>query len=265
MGYLKTFYSTKKTFIVLRRCPLGERGHHSLSFFNRSTSGLVHFVLLSTQFSVFVRDHVGRKVVVEERLWNGDSPLSIEVGRVSFSGLLLIGILPMLKVACLPSHPLEKLVTRKKRRGSEARQCKTRVCTGRGYLEVIIWTRLLFRYLIWPEWEEIKQGGVDVSSQFLLVWVGPTRRGWFRTLGSEETNLLNNENMLWFLHVIRGRHTEKKKEEKELGVGAYITGCLLTKPCWQAPPVRLLFLTWLIIIKTTHYQNERRSIIYPRR
>ena len=32
------------------------------------TSGLVPFVLLSTQFSVFVRDHVGRKVVVEERL-----------------------------------------------------------------------------------------------------------------------------------------------------------------------------------------------------
>jgi len=31
------------------------------------TSGLVRFVLLSTQFSVFVRDHVGRKVVVEER------------------------------------------------------------------------------------------------------------------------------------------------------------------------------------------------------
>ena len=28
------------------------------------TSGLVRFVLLSTQFSVFVRDHVGRKVVV---------------------------------------------------------------------------------------------------------------------------------------------------------------------------------------------------------
>ncbi|GKV53229.1 hypothetical protein SLEP1_g59765 [Rubroshorea leprosula] len=26
----------------------------------------------------------------------------------------------MLKVACLPSHPLEKLVARKKRRGSEA-------------------------------------------------------------------------------------------------------------------------------------------------
>ena len=36
------------------------------------------------------------------------------------SGLLLIGIWPMLKVACLPSHPLDKLVARKKRRGSEA-------------------------------------------------------------------------------------------------------------------------------------------------
>lgn len=32
------------------------------------TSGLARFVLLSTQFSVFVRDHLGRKVVVEERL-----------------------------------------------------------------------------------------------------------------------------------------------------------------------------------------------------
>lgn len=35
----------------------------------------------------------------------------------------------------------------------------------------------------------------------------------------------------------------KKKEEKELGVGAYITGSLLTKPSWQAPTVLLLFLT----------------------
>lgn len=35
----------------------------------------------------------------------------------------------------------------------------------------------------------------------------------------------------------------EKKEEKELGVCAYITDCLLTKPSWQAPPVRLLFLT----------------------
>ncbi|KAK7231245.1 hypothetical protein RIF29_48420 [Crotalaria pallida] len=61
------------------------RGHHSLSFFNRSDQDKwVGFVLLSTQFSVFVRDHVGRKV------------------------------------ACLPSHPLEKLVARKKRRGREA-------------------------------------------------------------------------------------------------------------------------------------------------
>lgn len=31
----------------------------------------------------------------------------------------------MLKVACLPSHPLEKLVARKKRRGSEARLVAT--------------------------------------------------------------------------------------------------------------------------------------------
>ena len=115
-----------------------------------------------------------------------------------------------------PPTWVEKLVARKKRRGSEARQCKTRVCTGRGYLEVIIWTRLLFRYLIWPEWEEIKQGGVDVSSQFLLVWVGPTRRGWFRTLGSEETNLLNNENMLWFLHVAAYRKKRKKRKNWEL-------------------------------------------------
>ncbi|KAL5070679.1 hypothetical protein RYX36_021566, partial [Vicia faba] len=30
------------------------------------------------------------------------------------------GILPMLNVACLPSHPLDKLVARKKRRGREA-------------------------------------------------------------------------------------------------------------------------------------------------
>jgi len=32
------------------------------------------------------------------------------------SGLLLIGILPMLKIACLPSRPLEKLVARKEAR-----------------------------------------------------------------------------------------------------------------------------------------------------
>ncbi|KAL2559619.1 Uncharacterized protein Fot_04358 [Forsythia ovata] len=36
------------------------------------------------------------------------------------SGLLFIGFVPMLKVACSPSHPLEKLVARKKRRGREA-------------------------------------------------------------------------------------------------------------------------------------------------
>ena len=59
----------------------------------------------------------------------------------------------------------------------------------------------------------------------------------------------------------------KKKEEKELGVGAYITGCLLTKPSWlrssprqlgkaiPLPPVLLLFLTWLIFI----YKNDSLS------
>ncbi|KAI7990016.1 (+)-neomenthol dehydrogenase [Camellia lanceoleosa] len=37
-------------------------------------NGLLYF-LLSTQFFVFVHDHVGRKVVVEEQqLWNSDSP-----------------------------------------------------------------------------------------------------------------------------------------------------------------------------------------------
>ena len=39
-------------------------------------------------------------------------PLSIEVGRAPFPTIpAIIGIL--LKVACLPSHPLEKLVARK--------------------------------------------------------------------------------------------------------------------------------------------------------
>lgn len=49
-----------------------ERGRHSLSFLNRSDHfshsllfvwgpGLVRFLLLSTQFSVFVRDHLRRK------------------------------------------------------------------------------------------------------------------------------------------------------------------------------------------------------------
>ena len=43
--------------------PPGRKGP-SLSFFNRSDQDKwVCFVLLSTQFSVFVRDHVGRKVV----------------------------------------------------------------------------------------------------------------------------------------------------------------------------------------------------------
>lgn len=43
----------------------------------------VRFLLLSTQFSVFVRDHLRRKdrYLVEGRLWKGDSPFSIEVGK----------------------------------------------------------------------------------------------------------------------------------------------------------------------------------------
>lgn len=42
----------------------------------------------------------------------------------------------------------------------------------------------------------------------------------------------------------------KKKEEKEMEGGAYITGSLLTKPSWLfAPPVRFLF----IIIDLTYY------------
>lgn len=45
------------------------------------------------------------------------------------------------------------------------------------------------------------------------------------------------------IHIVKTLEKLKKKEEKELGVGAYITACLLTKPSWQAPPVRLLFLT----------------------
>jgi len=56
----------------------------------------------------------------------------------------------------------------------------------------------------------------------------------------------------------------KKKEEKELGVGAW----LLAYQAILASSSRtelLLFLTWLIIKKTTNYENERRSRIYPRR
>lgn len=49
---------------------------------------MVRFVLLSTQFSVFVRDHVGRKVVVEERsatVRRGPSSFSL---FISFSHIL---------------------------------------------------------------------------------------------------------------------------------------------------------------------------------
>ena len=42
------------------------------------------------------------------------------------SGLLLIGIWPMLKVACLPSHPLEKLVSPE--RSDEEAKLSTKLC-----------------------------------------------------------------------------------------------------------------------------------------
>ena len=43
----------------------------------------------------------------------------------------------MLKVACLPSHPLEKLVARKKRRGSEA-VYEAKVQSGLNYIEPLL-------------------------------------------------------------------------------------------------------------------------------
>ena len=101
--------------------PPGRKGP-PFSFFRSDQDKWVGFVLLSTQFSVFVRDHVGRKVVscrgaaVKRRFppfhWSRGGLLP------RHSGLLWWGILPMLKVACLPIHPLEKLVAR--RRGREA-------------------------------------------------------------------------------------------------------------------------------------------------
>ncbi|GKD87750.1 hypothetical protein Tco_1358904, partial [Tanacetum coccineum] len=49
-------------------------------------------------------------------------------------------------------------------------------------------------------------------------------------VANERLDLYSSSNLLLMI---------KKKEEKELGVGAYITACLLTKPSWQALPVRL--------------------------
>ncbi|KAJ8614711.1 hypothetical protein MRB53_036377 [Persea americana] len=70
----------------------GAGGHFSRSI--PKDKWLVRFVLLSTQFSVFVRDHVGRKV------------------------------------ACLPSHPLEKLVARRvsPERSDEEAKLSTKLC-----------------------------------------------------------------------------------------------------------------------------------------
>jgi len=71
-----------------------ERGRHSLSFLNRSDHfshsllwgpGLVRFLLLSTQFSVFVRDHLRRKdrykFFFGGAAVKGRFPFSIEVGK----------------------------------------------------------------------------------------------------------------------------------------------------------------------------------------
>ncbi|GKF28155.1 hypothetical protein Tco_0094497 [Tanacetum coccineum] len=49
-------------------------------------------------------------------------------------------------------------------------------------------------------------------------------------VANERPDLYSSNNLLLMI---------KEKEEKELGVGAYITACLRTKLSWQAPPVRL--------------------------
>jgi len=55
----------------------------------------------------------------------------------------------------------------------------------------------------------------------------------------------------------------KKKEEKEMEGGAYITGCLLTKPSWLfAPPVRFLFIIIDLLLKkllTIKMKDDRLS------
>jgi len=45
--------------------------------------------------------------------------------------------------------------------------------------------------------------------------------------------------------------TWKKKEEKELGVGAHITDCLLTKPSWLFAP--FLTVKWLSLLQFYYY------------
>ncbi|KAM7252475.1 hypothetical protein ACFE04_024358 [Oxalis oulophora] len=67
-----TLFSDDVPDIVLRRCPLGERGHHSLSSIFPISTWFVLSSYLRNSLSSFVIDHVERKVVVEERL-----PLSV--------------------------------------------------------------------------------------------------------------------------------------------------------------------------------------------
>lgn len=80
----------------------------------RSNQDMFRDVLL--QFSVFICDHVERKVVIDEWLWN--DPLSIEVGRSNSPPLWPIfsyRILPMLRITCsLPSQPLKKIIAGKR-------------------------------------------------------------------------------------------------------------------------------------------------------
>lgn len=87
------------------------------------TRGLVRFVLLYYAILCLRSWSCWAKGSCIGAAVKGRFPLSIEE-QATFPTILayywLIGIWPMLKVACLPSHPLEKLVARKKRRGSEA-------------------------------------------------------------------------------------------------------------------------------------------------
>ncbi|MCD9559721.1 hypothetical protein HAX54_017894 [Datura stramonium] len=99
-----------------------ERSHHSLSFFFRS--GQVGWFVSSSylrnslsSFVIMLGEGSCRGAAVKRRF---PFPISREGLLPHHSGLLLIGILPMLKIACLPSRPLEKLVIRKEARGSRS-------------------------------------------------------------------------------------------------------------------------------------------------
>ncbi|GJW16458.1 hypothetical protein Tco_0020591 [Tanacetum coccineum] len=73
--------------------------------------------------------------------------------------------------------------------------------------------------------------GAVLKEQLEGIGFNPATGSPYGYLGANEIPDLYSSNNL--------RLMIKKKEEKELGVGAYITTCLLIKPSWQAPPVRL--------------------------